>query len=338
MLRRHWSLVIFLLGSALCASAKSMLQLLLGRGISGVGGAGITTVSRIIISDVRSLDDNSVQAAVIVTLQGLGFIVGPLIGGSISGIGKSGGEGWRWIFIMSCPLTVVSIILLWALMREGLVGPQNAITEGHSDDLEDHSPLTVMQKLARVDWLGAIVLITGSILVLYGLSQGPSSSTSSSWTSPSVVSALVTGSAATTAFPVCEWLLRTNAAYPLTSSSPNQPFLVKLKKLWIHYTTDIHPMIPIELFKSSSVWITYLNALTGGMLLFSCLYFLSTYFVIVAGYGPTKSGVQLLYLAPGMGESPLKSCLQSQPTTIFFRGWNMCRDPHGQVPPPGTPL
>jgi len=53
-----------------------MPVLLAGRGISGIGGAGITTVSRIIITDVRSLDENSVQASIMVSLQGLGYIIG----------------------------------------------------------------------------------------------------------------------------------------------------------------------------------------------------------------------------------------------------------------------
>lgn len=54
--------------------------LLLGRGITGVGGAGITTVTRIIISDVRSLDDNAVQSTVLVSLQGFGYILGVSLG------------------------------------------------------------------------------------------------------------------------------------------------------------------------------------------------------------------------------------------------------------------
>lgn len=73
---RFWSLVVFLVGSCICTGAQSMPVLLAGRGISGVGGAGITTVSRIIISDVRSLDENSVQASIMVSLQGLGYIIG----------------------------------------------------------------------------------------------------------------------------------------------------------------------------------------------------------------------------------------------------------------------
>lgn len=53
-----------------------MPMLLGARGITGVGAAGITTVCRIIISDLRSMDENSVQTAVLTSMQGLGFILG----------------------------------------------------------------------------------------------------------------------------------------------------------------------------------------------------------------------------------------------------------------------
>ena len=65
-------------------------------------------------------------------------------------------------------------------------------------------------------------------------------------------------------------------------------------------------MIPLTLFRSSNVWISYFNALTGGMLLFSCLYFLSTYFVVVVGYSAARSALQLLLIAPGLGGCHLR--------------------------------
>jgi MFS family permease len=278
--------------------------LLFGRGLAGVGSAGITATSRIIIADVRSLDNNSVQAAVMVTMQGLGFIVGPLIGGSISG--SSG--GWRWIFIMNIPIGGLSVALLWALLRNGLVGPQTShvgavrnapYSESQpSFDGSITSPPSISQKLAQVDWLGAFLLVLASILILFGLSSGSTCLVSSAWGSPTIFGSLLSGSLLIMVFPAVEWCLRANTTY---RTSASVSIWQRVRKLWYSHTKAVQPMLPLELFRFSDVWITYFNAMTGGMLLFSLLYFLSTYYVVVAGYGATKSGVQLLVLAPGLG-------------------------------------
>ena len=193
-------------------------------------------------------------------------------------------------------------MLLWALLRHGLVGPRNSLQsegETNAQSLTGREGLTVAQKLARVDWLGAFIMITASILVLFGLSAGSTSLNTSNWTTPSVLGSLISGGVVTAAFPACEWLLRANATYEVRRSPPSM--WRKLRAKWVTYTKGVEPMVPLELFQSPDVWISYFNALTGGMLLFSCLYFLSTYFVIVVGYSAVRSAIQLLFVAPGLG-------------------------------------
>ncbi|KAF8312005.1 MFS general substrate transporter [Clavulina sp. PMI_390] len=294
-----WSLIIFLLGSCICTGAQSMPVLLLGRGISGVGGAGITTLTRVIIADVRSLDDNATQSTILVTLQGFGYILGPLIGGGLTKI------SWRSIFALNIPISILSIFLLWALLRHKLVGPRVPDHQRHNSSPPSASQppdLSLTQKLGRVDWLGATILISASILVLFGLSTASTSLSSSNWSSPSVVGSLVTGGVATVAFPACEWLLITQITPREGSSRQPQPSAIRsLQNQWTKYTAGVEPMIPLVLFKKADVWASYFTGLTGGMMLFSCLYFLSTYFVIVRGYDAVKSALQLLVVAPGLG-------------------------------------
>lgn len=154
----------------------------------------------------------------------------------------------------------------------------------------------------RVDWLGAIILVSASILVLFGLSAGSTSlAASSNWTAPSVLGSLVTGGIVTAAFPACEWLLRANQTYHHNGHRQDSSVWKKLQAKWVKYTNGVEPMIPLALFGSSDVWISYFNAMVGGMLLFSCLYFLSTYFIVVVGYDAVRSALQLLLVSPGLG-------------------------------------
>lgn len=60
-------------------------------------------------------------------------------------------------------------------------------------------------------------------------------------------------------------------------------------------------MIPLYIFKYFDVTVTSFGCVTGGMLMFGCLYFLSIYWTVAAGFQGTKSGTQLLYLSPGLG-------------------------------------
>lgn len=86
------SVFIFLVGSAISTGAHDMPTLLVGRGIAGIGAAGLLTLVRIILSDSASLDDNNVQGAIMIIVYSVGFSVGPTIGGALLT------TSWRWVF------------------------------------------------------------------------------------------------------------------------------------------------------------------------------------------------------------------------------------------------
>ncbi len=51
------ALAIFGIGSIACAVAQTMIQLIVFRALSGIGGGGILTLVMIIVSDVISLKE-----------------------------------------------------------------------------------------------------------------------------------------------------------------------------------------------------------------------------------------------------------------------------------------
>jgi MFS family permease len=53
------AIVIFFVGSLICALAENIAMLLAGRGIQGIGGSGLLTLVNIAISDLFSLRDRS---------------------------------------------------------------------------------------------------------------------------------------------------------------------------------------------------------------------------------------------------------------------------------------
>ena len=86
------SILFFMLGSAISTGAANMPMMLAGRGIAGIGAAGLLTVVRVILADSRSLDDNNIQSAMMVLLYTIGFCVRPTIGGALTTV------TFRWVF------------------------------------------------------------------------------------------------------------------------------------------------------------------------------------------------------------------------------------------------
>lgn len=121
-----WAVVVFLVGSMLCGMAgewgtlpllgDGMTQLILFRGIQGVGGAGLFALSFIIISDLFPPRERGKVGGVFGAVFGLSSVLGPLIGGFLTDNAGSwipGIEGWRWVFYVNLPLGMVA---LWVLV------------------------------------------------------------------------------------------------------------------------------------------------------------------------------------------------------------------------------
>jgi MFS family permease len=78
------NIVIFILASILCARAPTMLILIIGRGIQGVGGGGLQSLVMVLISDVVTLAERGTYQGVMSGITGVCFITGPLLGGVVS--------------------------------------------------------------------------------------------------------------------------------------------------------------------------------------------------------------------------------------------------------------
>jgi MFS family permease len=87
---RHMSLqaciVVMMIGSALCTAAPTSAYpvLLLGRGLQGLGCAGIGVIVRVILADKVSLKENAKNWSIFSFTAGISYGIGPVIGGNDS--------------------------------------------------------------------------------------------------------------------------------------------------------------------------------------------------------------------------------------------------------------
>jgi EmrB/QacA subfamily drug resistance transporter len=109
------ALLVFLLGSVLCAMSRSLPALVAARALQGAGGAVMMPVSRQLV--VRSAaEDELVSALNWVLVPG---IVGPLLGPVVGGLMVTYGS-WHWIFLINIPIALLGIALtLWLVPDTG---------------------------------------------------------------------------------------------------------------------------------------------------------------------------------------------------------------------------
>lgn len=106
-------LAIFFLGSAAASLARTATQLIVFRALTGVGGGGLMTVGQMVISDVVPLRERGKWQGILGAFVAAAYGIGPLVGGALSGTGP---DGWRWIFRLHLPLTVVTVACVVGIM------------------------------------------------------------------------------------------------------------------------------------------------------------------------------------------------------------------------------
>ncbi|WP_274649317.1 MFS transporter [Paenibacillus humicola] len=129
-------IVLFLLGSILCGSAQSMVQLVLYRALQGIGAGVMNPFPAIIAGDLFSIEKRGRIQALFTAMWGISAIIAPLLGSAFVTYAS-----WRWVFYVNIPICLLSILLLLPYR-------------------EEYEP-----KRSKIDYLGAVIF-TGAISLL----------------------------------------------------------------------------------------------------------------------------------------------------------------------------
>ncbi|KAI0687844.1 Mfs1.2 [Cerioporus squamosus] len=184
-----FSLLCFILGSALCGAARSMTWLIAARTIQGLGGGAILSVSSIIVSDLVQLKERGAYNGLIGLTWAIASGVGPVIGGALT----TGGQ-WRWLFYLNLPICGVTIPMVLVFLK--LPTP----------------PGTWREKMARIDYIGNFLVISSTASIVIGLTWG---GVVYAWSSVHVLVPLILGLCGLAGFLVYEAKWARNPIVPI---------------------------------------------------------------------------------------------------------------------------
>ena len=105
------AIVLFTLGSILCARSETLNELIASRVIQGIGGAMMVPVGRLTVMKIVPREQY-MAAMTFVTLPGqIGPLMGPALGGFLVQYAS-----WHWIFLINIPVGIVGAIATLLLM------------------------------------------------------------------------------------------------------------------------------------------------------------------------------------------------------------------------------
>ncbi len=100
------SIILFSLGSLLCAASQNLTHLVISRVIQGIGGSLMTPVGKLAL--IKTFKKNelvkAMNYAIIPAL--IGPVLGPLVGGYMVDY-----LSWHWIFLINIPIGILGIVL-----------------------------------------------------------------------------------------------------------------------------------------------------------------------------------------------------------------------------------
>jgi EmrB/QacA subfamily drug resistance transporter len=235
---------VFVVGSMLCGLADSMYQLAAYRAIQGIGAGGLMSLALAIIGDIVPPRERSRYQGMFMAVFGMSSVLGPVIGGFFAGQESLlGVTGWRWIFYINVPLGIAAFAVVFRVL---------------------HLPHT--RRDHRIDWPGALALITCLVPLLIVAEQGRLWG----WDSGRALLCYAIAVVGLIAFIVAERVYKDDA------------------------------LLPLRMFKNRSFSVSSVGSIVLGAGMFGGILLLPQYLQIVHGSSPTVAGLQMIPLVAGI--------------------------------------
>lgn len=135
--------LLFEVGSVICAAALNSRAFILGRAIAGMGSAGIMSGAIVLMMSAVTLHKRPPYNGFFSAVLGVSSVAGPLLGGAFTS-----NVSWRWCFYINLPIGGAAMLVILLALK-----PAPAM----------HPGLTLRQQLAKLDLLGELFLFSALV-------------------------------------------------------------------------------------------------------------------------------------------------------------------------------
>jgi EmrB/QacA subfamily drug resistance transporter len=134
-------ILLFLAGSALSGLSAEMWQLVLFRGIQGLGAGALFPIALAIIGDLFTPAERGKYQGLFGLVFGIAFLAGPAIGGTLTD-----NFSWHAIFYVNLPIGLIALAVIWRLLPN----------------------IKHVERAGKIDFPGVITLTLGLVPLLIG--------------------------------------------------------------------------------------------------------------------------------------------------------------------------
>jgi DHA2 family multidrug resistance protein len=147
---------LFLLGSAACAFAGSLISLVAFRALQGLGAGALQPTEQAILRQTFPPEEQGMAMALFAMAVMLGPALGPTLGGYIVDHWH-----WSWIFLINLPIGMIGLTMVGAFVNE-------------DEELRERNHALAVSQRKHVDWAGISLLSVGLAAMVYVLEEGAS--------------------------------------------------------------------------------------------------------------------------------------------------------------------
>jgi DHA2 family multidrug resistance protein len=147
-------LVLFLAGSVLCGSARTLREMIFYRVLQGLGAGALQPTEQAILRQTFPPKEQGMAMALFAMAVMLGPALGPTLGGWIVD-----NYSWPWIFYINVPVGLLGLSMVVAFVHE-------------DEDIVAKNRVLAEKQRRDVDWWGIGLLILGLCALQYFLEEG----------------------------------------------------------------------------------------------------------------------------------------------------------------------
>ena len=101
-------IITFVITSVMCGFSTSMFQLIVFRGLQGIGGGILVSLPFMVVGEIFSPRERARYMGILGSVFGVADVLGPIIGGVVTDT-----FGWRWVFFINVPIGIAAVCIIY---------------------------------------------------------------------------------------------------------------------------------------------------------------------------------------------------------------------------------